>query len=190
MMMKFCRYVCAGTNTGAVHLLDPDTLSLAKAWQAHSSNLSDMDAQNNYLVTCGWSTRPHGPAAPEHFAKVYDLRKLEQLPPIPFHGGAAFVQMHPKLSTTSIIGSVHGQLQVVDLMNPNTSNLHQANLGDYMSGLILAPSGAAWALVDLTGVVQIWGLSRSKLRFTESAAPTELADETYSPSSMSIESEA
>ncbi|KAL8704164.1 MAG: hypothetical protein Q9201_002662 [Fulgogasparrea decipioides] len=189
MMMKFCRYICAGTNSGAVHFMDPETLKLAKSWQAHSAKLSDMDARNNYLVTCGWSVRPYGPPTLESFAKVYDLRKLEMLPPIPFHGGAAWVQMHPKLSTTSILSSTHGQLQVVDLMNPNTSNLHQANLGNYMSHLVLAPSGAAWALADLDGVVQIWAASRSKLQYTESPTPTEFADEIYPLPLMSIDSD-
>ncbi|KAI4168471.1 MAG: hypothetical protein LQ343_006358 [Gyalolechia ehrenbergii] len=189
MLMKFCRYICAATNSGAINFLDPDTLDVIKSWQAYSSKVSDMDAQNNYLVTCGWSSRPYGGAFLESFAKVYDLRKLEQLPPIPFHGGAAYVQLHPKLSTTSILSSATGQVQVVDLMNPNTSNLHQVILGNYMSHLVLAPSGAAWAIADNDGVVQIWGLSRSKLRYTESAAPVEFADEEFPPPSLGIESE-
>ncbi|KAL8676227.1 MAG: hypothetical protein Q9186_007241, partial [Xanthomendoza sp. 1 TL-2023] len=190
-MMKFCRYVCAGTTSGAVHFLDPDTLLSVKTWQAHSANLSDMDAQDSYLVTCGWSTRPYGQPTLESFAKVYDLRKLEQLPPIPFHGGAAFVQMHPKLSTTSIISSMSGQLQVANILDPNTSHLLQANLGNYMSQshLVLAPSGAAWALADLDGVIQIWASSLSKLRFTESAAPTEFADEAVQLPFMDIDSD-
>ncbi|KAL8701793.1 MAG: hypothetical protein Q9224_000340 [Gallowayella concinna] len=180
-----------GTTSGAVHFLDPDTLLSVKTWQAHSANLSDMDAQDSYLVTCGWSTRPYGQPTLESFAKVYDLRKLEQLPPIPFHGGAAFVQMHPKLSTTSIISSMSGQLQVANILDPNTSHLLQANLGNYMSQshLVLAPSGAAWALADLDGVIQIWASSLSKLRFTESAAPTEFADEAVQLPFMDIDSD-
>ncbi|KAL8736688.1 MAG: hypothetical protein Q9166_000054 [cf. Caloplaca sp. 2 TL-2023] len=190
-MMKFCRYVCAGTTSGAVHFLDPDTLLSVKTWQAHSAKISDMDAQDSYLVTCGWSTRPYGPPTLESFAKVYDLKKLEQLPPIPFHGGAAFVQMHPKLSTTSIISSMSGQLQVANILDPNTSNLLQANLGNYMSQshLVLAPSGAAWALADIDGVIQIWAASLDKLRFTESAAPTEFAGDVFPLPFMGIDAD-
>ncbi|KAL8812238.1 MAG: hypothetical protein Q9200_001179 [Gallowayella weberi] len=190
-MMKFCRYVCAGTTSGAVHFLDPETLLSVKTWQAHSANLSDMDAQDSYLVTCGWSTRPYGQPTLESFAKVYDLRKLEQLPPIPFHGGAAFVQMHPKLSTTSIISSMSGQIQVANILDPNTSHLLQANLGNYMSQshLVLAPSGAAWALADLDGVIQIWASALAKLRFTESGAPTEFADDVIQLPFIDIDSD-
>ena len=187
--MRFCRYICAATNSGAVNFLDPDTLDVVKSWPAYSSKVSDMDAQNNFLVTCGWSSRPYGGATLESFAKVYDLRKLEQLPPIPFHGGAAFVQLHPKLSTTSILSSVTGQVHVVDLMNPNTSNMHQMTLTNYMSHLVLAPSGSAWAIADNDSNVQIWGLSRNKLRYTESAAPVEFADEDFPLPSMTVDSE-
>lgn len=174
--MKFCHYVCAGTNTGIVNFLDPETLMIIKSWQAHTASINDMDAQNNYLVTCGWSTRPNGLPMLDILAKVFDLRKLEQLPPIPFPGGAAFVQMHPKMSTTSVIASQSGQLQVVDLMNPNTSHLHQANLSSYMLNLTLAPSGAAWALTDQENSVHLWG-SHKKLHFAEYTNITEFADE-------------
>ncbi|KAL8949374.1 MAG: hypothetical protein Q9222_004510 [Ikaeria aurantiellina] len=189
MMMKFCRYVCAGTNTGAVHFLDPDTLESAKTWQAYTAKLSDMDAQDSFLVTCGWATRPHGPPTLESLAKVYDLKRLEQIAPIPSQGGAAYIQMHPKLSTTSILGSTHGRLQVADLMNPNTSTLHQANIAHYMSHLIMAPSGNAWALVDVEGAVLIWGTPRSKIRYTESMRPTEFADEVPAPLHMGVDSD-
>ena len=135
-----------------------------------------MDARNNYLVTCGSSTRPYGPPMLDILAKVFDLRKLEQLAPIPFPGGAAFVQLHPKMSTTSVVASSSGQLQVVDLMNPNTSNIHQARLSSYMVNLVLAPSGAAWALADQENSIHLWG-SHKKLQFTEFMNPIEFADE-------------
>ncbi|KAL8966737.1 MAG: hypothetical protein Q9183_003233, partial [Haloplaca sp. 2 TL-2023] len=188
MMMKYCRYICAGTNAGAVHLLDPETMEVIKMWQAHSDRLSDMDAQNNYLVTCGWSKRQHRPPALEGFAKVYDLRKLEMLPPIPFQGAAAYIRMHPKLSTTSVLSSPTGRLQVVDLMNPNTSNILQANL-NYMSHLAFAPSGAAWALADLDGAIHLWAASPTKLQYTESAVLTEFADEVFPLASMNIDAD-
>ena len=183
--MKYCRYICAATSTGLVNFLDPETLTVIRSWQAHTASINDMSAQNNYLVTCGWSTRPYGPPMLDILAKVFDLRKLEQLPPIPFPGGAAFVQMHPKMSTTSVVASQSGQLQVVDLMNPNTSNLHQANLSSYMLNLVLAPSGAAWALIDQENTVHIWG-SQKKLQFTDYANPTEFADEVVPAPMMTL----
>jgi len=57
---------------------------------------------------------------------VFDIRTLKQMSPIPFPAGAAFVRMHPRMNTTGIIASQTGQMQVVDLMNPNTTNLRHA----------------------------------------------------------------
>lgn len=173
--MKNAHYICAATNAGAVNFLDPETLTVVKSWQAHSISIHNMDARDNYLVTCGWSNRNYGPPMLDILAKIFDLRKLEQLPPIPFPGGAAFAQMHPKMSTTSIVASQTGQLQIVDLMNPNTSNIHQARLSSYMLDLVIAPSGAAWALIDQENAVHLWG-SHTKMQFSEFANPTEHAD--------------
>ncbi|MCJ1423563.1 poly(A)-specific ribonuclease [Sticta canariensis] len=187
-IMKHCHYICVATDTGWVNILDPDTLRIIKSWQAHTLSIHDMDAQNNYLVTCGWSSRPHGPSMLDMLAKVFDLRKLTQLTPIAFPGGAAFVQMHPKMNTTSIIASQSGQVQIVDLMNPNTTNIHQARLSTYMLSLTLAPSGDAWALTDQENTVHLWG-SRKKMQFSNYRNPTEFADEPSPLPSISLNSD-
>ncbi|KAL9012394.1 MAG: hypothetical protein Q9173_002834 [Seirophora scorigena] len=189
MLMRHCRYICAATNTGAIVFLDIDSLAVVREWQAYSSKVSDMDARTDYLVTCGWSARPYGGAAFESFAKVFDLKKLEQRQPIPFHGGAAFVAVNPKLGSTIVLMSTHGQVQVVDVAHPNTSALHSPFLGSHMSHLVLAPSGKAWALADNGGVIQIWALDRVNLRYTEHAAPLEFADEDFAPPSISFDSD-
>ena len=176
MMMKQSKYICAATSDGSVNLLDSDNLRLVKILTTNNLGISDMDARNSYLVTCGWVNRLQGTPMLAGLANVYDLRAMVQLPPIPFHAGAAHVQMHPKMSTTCILASQGGQLQVVDLMNSNTVNLRQANISSYMLGLVLAPSGEALAIADADASVHLWG-SPSKLLFSEfgSTAP-ELGD--------------
>ena len=174
-MMKRSHYICAATSSGSVNILDSDNLRIVKILSTNNVGISDMDARNNYLVTCGWATRPGGTPMLASLANVYDLRAMVQLPPIAFHAGAAHVQMHPRMSTTCIIASQSGQLQVVDLMNANTVNLRQANIASYMSYLILAPSGEALALSDHDGYVHLWG-SPSKLQFAEYSSATEFAD--------------
>ena len=176
-MMKFSKYICAATTTGSVSLLDPDNLRGVNTLVTNNVGICDMDARNHYLVTCGWVRRPPGPPLLAGLANVYDLRAGVQLPPVPFHAGAAHVQMHPKMSTTCILASQTGQLQVVDLMHSGAAvNLRQANVTSYVCGLALAPSGEALAVADADGFVHLWG-SPSKLRFAEfgSGAP-EWAD--------------
>ena len=176
-MMKYCRYICAGTNKGTVHLLDPGNFSIMMVWQAHSTAINWMDAQNNYLVTCGWSTRPNGARMLDPFAKVYDLREKKQLAPISFPGGAAYIQMHPRMSTTGVIASQVGQVQTIDIHNPNTAKLHHAGIiyPNLLLGLVMAPSGEAWGMIDKENAVHLWG-SADRLQFAETKKATEFAD--------------
>lgn len=175
--MKYCRYVCAGTSQGEVHLLDPASFNVIMAWQAHSTAINWMDAQNNYLVTCGWSTRANGARMLDAFAKVYDLRDKKQLAPISFPAGAAYIQMHPRMSTTGVVASQAGQLQVIDIHNPNTSNLHHAGIvyPNSLRALIMAPSGDAWGLLDNENAIHIWG-SPDRIQYAERKNGTEFAD--------------
>ena len=146
-IMRKSRYLCAGTDTGLVNALSLLDFGVAKSWKAHGTAVNDMDARNDLVVTCGFSVRHLGAPIVDPLANVYDLKNLAPLPPIPFHAGAAYVRMHPKLHTTSFVASQTGQLQVVDLMNPNTINLRQANV-PFMLGIDLSPSGEALAIND------------------------------------------
>ncbi|KAK2744060.1 poly(A)-specific ribonuclease [Onygenales sp. PD_40] len=173
-IMKKSRYLCAATDTGSVNALSLSDFSVVKSWKAHGTVINDMDARNDYLVTCGFSVRHLGSPIVDPLANVYDLKTLSPLPPIPFHAGAAYVRMHPKLQTTSFIASQTGQLQVVDLMNPNAINLRQANV-TFMLGLEISPSGEALAVNDAECSIHLWG-SPSKIHFNEMSKETEFAD--------------
>ncbi|KAI9673043.1 MAG: poly(A)-specific ribonuclease [Caeruleum heppii] len=174
-LMRLSRYICAATSSGSVELLEPTSFKVVKTWKAHAAAINDMDAQNNFLVTCGYSLRQQQSYMLDPLANVFDLKNLIPLPPIPFHAGAAYVRMHPRMSTTGIVASQSGQMQVVDLMNPNTVNLRQAIVSSYMTNLELAPSGEALALADADCSLQLWG-SPSKIRFVDLSNPAEFAD--------------
>ncbi|OJJ45508.1 hypothetical protein ASPZODRAFT_134188 [Penicilliopsis zonata CBS 506.65] len=173
-IMKRSRYLCAATDTGSVNALSMADFSVVKSWKAHGTAVNDMDARNDFLVTCGFSVRHLGSPIVDPLANVYDLKTLSPLPPIPFHAGAAYVRMHPKLHTTSFVASQTGQLQVVDLMNPNAINLRQANVG-FMLGIDISPSGEALAINDAECAVHLWG-SPAKIHFNEMSKETEFAD--------------
>ncbi|RYP10340.1 hypothetical protein DL765_008150 [Monosporascus sp. GIB2] len=172
--MRRSRYICAGTTTGSVHILDPISFKVIKVWNAHSAGINDMDAQHDFIVTCGFSLRQQGNYMLDPLVNVFDLKNMTSMPPLPFPAGAAFVRMHPRMSTTSIVMSHLGQMHVVDLMNPNTSNVRQAN-SLYCSHVEIAPSGEAIALADGDYNIHLWG-SRSKIHFAEFATPVEFAD--------------
>ncbi|KAG0161119.1 hypothetical protein PDIDSM_8652 [Penicillium digitatum] len=186
-MMKKSRYLCAATDTGSVNALSLSDFSVVKSWKAHGTGVNDMDARNDLLVTCGFSVRHLGSPIVDPLANVYDLKTLTPLPPIPFHAGAAYVRMHPKLHTTSFVASQTGQLQVIDLMNPNSVNLRQANVS-LVLGIDLSPSGEALAINDAECSIHLWG-SPTKVHFNELSKETEFADVPTRPSQVDWSSE-
>ena len=182
IMKRGGQYICAATTTGSINLLDPNNFTVVKSWRAHTGWINDMDVKSDFLVTCGFSLRQQMGYMLDPLANVYDLKTLAPLPPIPFQPGCAFVRMHPKMSTTAVVASQTGQLQVVDLMNPNTVQIRQVNVFDsnYITFLEMAPSGEAIALCDAMCNIHLWG-SPLKISFTEYAQQTEFPDQVMPP---------
>ncbi|KAI0192050.1 exonuclease [Xylaria flabelliformis] len=175
IMRRSSRNICAATPSGSVHIIDSINFQVLKIWTAHTAAINDMDAQHDFIVTCGYSLRQQGNYMPDPFVNVFDLKNMTSMSPIPFPAGAAYVRMHPRMSTTSIVMSQIGQMHVVDLMNPNTSNVRQANSLSYFSMIEIAPSGEAVALADGDCSIHLWG-SPTKIHFTEFMRPVETAD--------------
>lgn len=180
-IMKRSRYICAATTGSNVHIIDSLTFKVIKTWAAHTATIVDMDAQHDFIVTCGMSLRQQGYSMFDPLVNVFDLKNMVSRPPVPFPAGAAYVRMHPRMSTTSIVVSQNGQMHVVDLMNPNASNVRQANSLTFINMMDIASSGEAIALADADCNVHLWG-SRTKIHFTELPNPVDFADaETPNP---------
>ncbi|KAF7545439.1 hypothetical protein G7046_g9566 [Stylonectria norvegica] len=173
-IMKRGRYICAATNSGMVNLLDPISFAVVKSWNAHSALINDMDTQHDFIVTCGYSLRQGQNYMLDPFLNVFDIKTMASMPPIPFPAGAAYARMHPRMLTTSIVVSQTGQIHIVDLMNPNTSNVRQANVLTYLNMFEIAPSGEAMALADSEFFIHLWG-SPTKLHFVDLATTIEFA---------------
>ena len=184
-MMKLSRYICAATSTGSVEFLDPVTLEVIKTWQAHSSKISSMDSRTDSLLTCGWSTKSYGPPQLDRVVKVFDIKNLEVLAPLAFPSGAAFVQIHPRMSTTTLIASQHGQLHLVDFLNPDNAAMLYIQLASVTS-ISISPSGNIWAIVDQDDAIHLWG-NPENFQFTGVPNPTDFADDAMGARSMGVD---
>jgi PAB-dependent poly(A)-specific ribonuclease subunit 2 len=183
--MKSSRYICAATKTGSVDLLDPNNLNIVKTWQAHGSVINDMDAQGDFIVTCGASTKQQTtqPFMYDPFVNVFDVKNMTSMKPMPFPPLAAYVRLHPRMLTTSIVVSQHGQVHVVDLLNPNTTNVRYVQIAQFISMFEIAPSGEALAMADADSLIRLWG-SPSKIRFIDMGMPVELPPPPQEPPAM------
>lgn len=185
MILKKSRFIVAASKNGYVNILDPTSFTLVKTWQAHAAYINDMDAQGEFIVTCGASLKQQAQQAAQTFmldpyVNVFDLKNMTSMKPVPFPPLAAHVRMHPRMMTTCIVTSQHGQVHVVDLMNPNTTNLRYANI-TYVKMFEIAPSGEALVIADGESSIHLWG-SPSKIHFTDLAMAVEMPDpETKAP---------
>lgn len=175
-IMRRSKYVIAATEQGLVNILESLNFSIIKTWKAHASGINDMDSQHDFIVTCGYSMRHQHTRMLDPLVNCFDLKNMVALPPLPFPSGAAFIRMHPRMSTTCIVVSQHGQIHLIDLMNVNTSNIKQANTLSYLTMIEIASSGEAMALADTECNIHLWG-SPSRIRFAELGKPTTFPEE-------------
>lgn len=174
-MKRGSQYICAAAADGNIHILDTN-YKLIRNWKAHAGWINDMDVRSEILVTCGWSPRQQSGFMLDHLANVFDLKTLMPLPPIPFPPGAAFVRMHPRMSTTCIVASQTGLMYAMDIMNPDSPSMKHARVFDtHLLGLDLAPSGEALVLTDAQCCIHLWG-APNKIQFQEFSTPTAFAD--------------
>ena len=183
LMRRGAQHICAAAADGHIHILD-SSYKVLRTWKAHSGWINDMDVRSEILVTCGWSPRQQSGYMLDHLVNVFDLKTLMPLPPVPFPPGAAFVRMHPRMSTTCIVAAQGGLMYAIDIMNPDSPSMKHARVFDtHLLSLDLAPSGEALALADAQCSLHLWG-APSKTQFNEYSNPTEFADHSPPPPSM------
>lgn len=177
MMRRAGQHICAAAHDGSIHLLDPKTLVATQCWKPYTNPVHDMDARGDYLLTCGWAHQQYGGLALERLVRVFDLKNLRAAAPVAFQQGAAYVRMHPKLSSTCIVVSQSGAINSIDVQNPDVPTMrYAATFEAQLTGLELMPSGKGFAMIDSHCQIMLWG-SQSKMHFTEFSKPTEFADQ-------------
>lgn len=176
MMRRAGPYICAAAHDGSIHLLDSRTLTVVHMWSAYAGVVNDMDARGDYLLTCGWAQQQYGGLGLERLIRVYDLKNLRPAAPVAFQQGAAFVRLHPKLSSTCIVTSQTGAIHSIDVQNPDIPTMRYAPTFEaQLTGLELMPSGKGFALTDTHCQIVLWG-SQSKMQFTEYSRPTDFPE--------------
>lgn len=154
-IMRRNRLLCCGSTNGEIILRDPNSFQPVNKVVAHTGTISDIDTSGNLLLSCGYSLR-HGTYMLDPFVKVWDLRNLSSLVPIPFPAGPTIIRMHPKLSTTAVVCSCSGQFHIVDTGNPLDAKLMQIPLTSYLTGMDIASTGDAMVFTDVEDNIHLW----------------------------------
>jgi hypothetical protein len=64
---------------------------------------------------------------PDPLVKVYDLRTMRPLPPLPFSDGPSFISTLPKKDSSVVVVSNQGLINIVDVSNPSANEFYQAS---------------------------------------------------------------
>lgn len=101
--------------------------------RAHSHGIQGLQTAGYYAFTIGLSERfvyallhsaffsfyrRRSRPFPDPLVKVYDLRTMRSLPPIPFSSGPALLHVLPKQPSTVAIVSTQGLINIVDVSDP------------------------------------------------------------------------
>ena len=115
-LSKLIIVVCKACNMAASILYTPLAGAWGRLW--------------NILCDYVWSlSHRQGRPFPDPLVKVYDIRTMRPLPPIPFSDGPAFINILPKRSSSLVITSNHGLVNIVNVLNPNSgSEFYQVRL--------------------------------------------------------------
>ncbi|XP_035212359.1 PAN2-PAN3 deadenylation complex catalytic subunit PAN2-like isoform X2 [Stegodyphus dumicola] len=177
ILRKHPRFICSGDISGKVTFHDPNTLSVEHVIDCHTGMLSDFDVHGNQLVTCGFSSR-HGELSVERFLKVYDLRVMKSMSPIPMMFPPLLLRFVPAYTSRLCAVSQTGQFQMVDTNNSDQYALfiHQVETGasDILT-FDTSSSCQAFAFGDAAGYLHLYGAS-NEVQFNQFSRPTEFAD--------------
>ncbi|KAJ7184324.1 ubiquitin carboxyl-terminal hydrolase-domain-containing protein [Mycena filopes] len=110
--------ILSGASDGYVRTHDPRT-ALNRAENqvlAHYSGIQGLQTTGNFVFTIGLGvTRRQSRPFPDPLVKVYDLRTMRPLPPIPFSSTPAFINVLPKRPSTIAVTSNQGLINIVDV---------------------------------------------------------------------------
>ncbi|KAJ7168294.1 ubiquitin carboxyl-terminal hydrolase-domain-containing protein [Mycena crocata] len=147
--------ILSGASDGYVRTHDPRTaLNRAESQiMAHYSGIQGLQTTGNLIFTIGLGVRQSRPF-PDPLVKVYDLRTMRPLPPIPFSSTPAFINILPKRPSTVAVTSNQGLINIVDVSTA-ASEFYQLDLTSYLTSVALSPTGAYMACGDAEGIVHL-----------------------------------
>ncbi|KAF9821597.1 hypothetical protein IEO21_00443 [Rhodonia placenta] len=127
-------------------------MSSASSVRAHESGIQGVEAYNHYVYTIGLGTR-QGRPYPDPLVKLYDLRTMKPLPPLPFQNGPAFLNRINSRPNSLVITSNQGLVNIVDATNPTITEFYQLDSPSFITSAAVSPTGGYMAFGDSDGTI-------------------------------------
>ncbi|EJU05749.1 hypothetical protein DACRYDRAFT_46547 [Dacryopinax primogenitus] len=122
--------------------------------KAHNGAVHCLETSGNFTFSVGLNMR-QGRPYPEPLVKLYDLRNLRPLSPIPF-SAPAFLNVNPNRPTMLFVTSSTGLIHNVDIGNPNDSGeFYQLDIASYLTASAISSNGTYVGFGDAEGLVHL-----------------------------------
>jgi PAB-dependent poly(A)-specific ribonuclease subunit 2 len=151
--------VIASAN-GQLHFIDPRNRyrPSKNPLLAHQAGFRALTTSGDLVATAGYALRRNQQPSLEPLVKVFDIRMTPRmLAAIPFAPGPHFMEPHPTLSSTLLVGSAEGIFTLADTqaLNPGTFNRVETE-GDALYSGALSLTGEMLAFGGSGGYVHLW----------------------------------
>ncbi|PFH50685.1 hypothetical protein AMATHDRAFT_144561 [Amanita thiersii Skay4041] len=158
--LQFTRMsLLSGASDGYLRIHDPRTsmvkTSAESSVRAHTSGIQGIQASGNFVFSIGLGERQSRPF-PDPLVKIYDVRTMRPLQPVPFSSGPAFIQLIPRRSSSIAVISNQGLVNIVDVSNPSVTNeFYQLDIASYITSTAISPIGSYMAFGDAEGTIHL-----------------------------------
>ncbi|KAF9567565.1 hypothetical protein CPC08DRAFT_703099 [Agrocybe pediades] len=162
--------IISGSADGYVRVHDPRTgmgrtTASENFVKAHARSVQALETSGNFVFTIGMGERQSRPFL-DPLVKVYDLRTMKPLPPIPFTAGPAFIHAVPNKTSSLAVISNQGLVNIVDASNPSASNeFYQLDVPSYITASAISPTATYMAFGDAEGVVHLLSQADGEIPF-------------------------
>ncbi|PVG02168.1 hypothetical protein CPB86DRAFT_811668 [Serendipita vermifera] len=126
--------------------------------RAHQGSVRAINSSGNWIYTIGWNIR-NGRAIADPLVKIFDTRNLSSLSSFTFTAGPSLLEVHPQKSTTLVITSDAGLVNVVDVLKPDQSEFYQLSTQSYISSSSISPTGDYLSFGDAEGLIHVLSAS-------------------------------
>lgn len=157
--------VIASAN-GQLHFIDPRNRyrPSKNPLLAHQAGFRALTTSGDLVATAGYALGRNQQPSLESLVKVFDVRMTPRmLAAIPFAPGPHFMEPHPTLSSTLLVGSAEGIFTLADTqaLNPGTFNRVETE-GDALYSGALSLTGEMLAFGGSGGYIHLWTSSNEQ----------------------------
>ncbi|CCA66899.1 related to PAN2-component of Pab1p-stimulated poly(A) ribonuclease [Serendipita indica DSM 11827] len=150
--------------------------------KAHQGSVQAIESSGNWIYSIGWSSL-NGRPIPDPVVKIFDSRNLKLASSFNFAAGPSFLNVHPVKSTTLVLTSNSGVVNIVDVLNPSLGEFHQLDVASYLTSSAISPNAGYISFGDAEGIIHVLTASENDAEPFNGfeGRPVEWADEPAEP---------